>query len=537
MSDSPRSSDDAAEIVNEMNIEDDEDNGQGQGQGAQEAEGEVYIAYSSRWLMLATFSLCTLSNTSLWTSFAPTSTSSAIYFFGEGTADDISDSSKTLISMLALLFQILYPFGSLLSAMTTYNSGLRATVLRGSLLTAVGAFIRFLGVQYIDVGDTAYKVVFLGQSLCALGQPFFANIPGLLAANWFGLKERDTAVTIATLFIVVGNAYGQVLPPLMVTTADDGVTVNGMEALMLLQFIVAAAVCLICFFTFKSNAPTPPSESTAKRDRINDERRRLINVSSSSAELSLIDAASNNNNNNNISAANAAPGDSSLTAIKEELNIIFHDKQYLTLFVSFGFGLAIFNGLLTVSNEFLAPCGYSEDDAGNLAACLILAGLIGAGIAGFLMDKYHCYRELLKVGFAGAGIGSVIFCSQIYADNGTNLALAFAFLGFCMVPMLPVIIENSVECTYPHVSEEISAGVLFTAGNVIGVPVVFAMQGMINAQNGECGSFMSPLNLLIMITTLSCGPIVLTYQGEYKRLLQTSSNSNGNPGTEEGYVA
>ena len=89
-------------------------------------------------------------------------------------------------------------------------------------------------------------------------------------------------------------------------------------------------------------------------------------------------------------------------------------------------------------------------------------------------------------------------------------------LGFCMIPMLPVMIENSIECTYP-VSEELSAGILFTAGNVIGIPITLLMQYLID-QEESCGGFFTPVKVLLMVTAFVCGGFALQYNGQYKRL-------------------
>ena len=77
---------------------------------------------------------------------------------------------------------------------------------------------------------------------------------------------------------------------------------------------------------------------------------------------------------------------------------LFSNRHYVTLFCAFGFGLSLFNAILTVLSNILYPCGYTDDDAGNFAATLIGCGLLGAGFVGYLMDMYHCYRLLLKLG-------------------------------------------------------------------------------------------------------------------------------------------
>ena len=132
-----------------------------------------------------------------------------------------------------------------------------------------------------------YVLVFIGQSLSAIAQPCFVNSPGLLAANWFGQSERDVAVTVASLFAVVGNAVGQVLPPMMVNQHAEAVSpassgggvnpliVDGMKSLLLVQAVVAAAAYLLVFVFFKSHPPTPPSSSTAARDLAKQSARAL----------------------------------------------------------------------------------------------------------------------------------------------------------------------------------------------------------------------------------------------------------------------
>jgi len=91
-------------------------------------------------------------------------------------------------------------------------------------------------------------------------------------------------------------------------------------------------------------------------------------------------------------------------------------------------------------------------------------------------------------------------------------------LGVCMVPMLPVIIENAIECTYPA-SEELSTGLLFTAGNVIGIPITFLMQCLIDQQKDWTGSpWGRPVNLLIVGTGSLCSFVAFFYNGPYLRL-------------------
>jgi hypothetical protein len=61
----------------------------------------------------------------------------------------------------------------------------------------------------------------------------------------------------------------------------------------------------------------------------------------------------------------------------------------------------------------LAPCrhthSHSQDDAGIFGALIIGGGLLGAMIAGPVLDATHAYRPMLKIGAAIAGLGSIYF--------------------------------------------------------------------------------------------------------------------------------
>jgi branched-subunit amino acid transport protein len=51
----------------------------------------------------------------------------------------------------------------------------------------------------------------------------------------------------------------------------------------------------------------------------------------------------------------------------------------------------------------------SQDDAGLFGALIIGGGLLGAMIAGPVLDATHAYRPMLKIGAAIAGLGSIYF--------------------------------------------------------------------------------------------------------------------------------
>ena len=67
---------------------------------------------------------------------------------------------------------------------------------------------------------------------------------------------------------------------------------------------------------------------------------------------------------------------------------------------------------------------------------------------------------------------------MLYSDNIVGLSIAFCVLGLFILPMLPAVLENCAECTYP-VPEEFSTGLLFAGGNYFGIPFVFLTEYLI----------------------------------------------------------
>jgi hypothetical protein len=59
----------------------------------------------------------------------------------------------------------------------------------------------------------------------------------------------------------------------------------------------------------------------------------------------------------------------------------------------------------------------------------------------------------------------------------------FSPTGFFALPLLPVMMENCVECTYP-LPEELSIGILHNGANVLAVFFVFITQALLEEDGG-----------------------------------------------------
>jgi MFS transporter, FLVCR family, MFS-domain-containing protein 7 len=185
-------------------------------------DGRVkYQLYSTRWVALAIFCTLEMSNALLWVTFAPISDISEHYF-----GKDNFYSSITAINMLANVFLILYPVGTIAAVYTVKYYRPRKSLIFAGTLTVIGALLRVLATAFknnLEIG-TVYGLIILGQAFGAIAQPFFTNFAPALSGIWFSVDERDISTSIGAMCSPFGNAIGQLIPPLIVTESQN---ING----------------------------------------------------------------------------------------------------------------------------------------------------------------------------------------------------------------------------------------------------------------------------------------------------------------------
>lgn len=180
-----------------------------------------YRAYSYRWIILAIFCMLDMCNAILFVTFAPISNISKNYFGGS----DSSYGSSSAVNMLATMFLILYPVGTVIGLIFQKRYGLKHTLVFAGSINAFGALLRLLAAIYQnDLGDGGcYALMLLGQSIAALAYPIYVNLPAAIASTWFPVNERDMSTTVGAMFNPIGNAAGQVIPAFIVhQTAQAG---------------------------------------------------------------------------------------------------------------------------------------------------------------------------------------------------------------------------------------------------------------------------------------------------------------------------
>ena len=125
------------------------------------------------------------------------------------------------------------------------------------------------------------------------------------------------------------------------------------------------------------------------------------------------------------------------------------NKNFWVLFIAFSVYVAFFNAFSSLINQIVTPYGYSDDDGGIFAACLILAGIPGAAVSGVFVDKTKKYRLVLQVCAPVLALCYIGFIFAIRKDGFVGICIVCAILGIFSFALLPVALELGIECTYP----------------------------------------------------------------------------------------
>jgi hypothetical protein len=318
------------------------------------------------------------------------------------------------------------------------------------------------------------------------------------------------------MFSPIGNGLGVSLPALFVTQRPGG-SVHGMQVFMLAQVVVTAVPAVWAYFCLRSYPPLPPSQSTKERQVRRSGAKSGLRCLGVGADLSCGGRWRATRQALHRARHTEDSWRSSVDEVWREFRKLIGNRQYLIVLWSFGGGLAFFNALLTVISQLLQPCGYTEEESGTMGAIFLGAGLVAALLVGLLLDATHMYRPILKGGYLLAMGAALLFCFSQKEDSFGRLAVSFAVFGAVMLPLLPVSIENSVECTYP-IPEIYSSGLLLAAGNLIGIACTFTFSALIDGYHGACDNVVKPTNVLIMSLVAVVVLPIFAFQGEYARL-------------------
>jgi len=365
--------------------------------------------YGYRWVMLGAFMLVNVAMQMLWICFAPVTGPAASYYH-------VTDFE---IGLLAISFMLVYIPLALPASWAIDTYGFRKAVGFGAILMGVFAVLRGLYT-------TNYTVTLLFTIGIAAGQPFLLNSWTKLAALWFPMRERATAVGLAAMATFLGIVIGQVLTPYLVLQFNFG-------AMQLIYGIATAFATVVFLVLAREHPPTPASPSGS-------EERALM-----------------------------------LDGLKQ----ILRQRNFYYLAFGMFVGGGVFNGLATWVESIVRPKGVSITDAGLLGGIMLIGGIVGAVAIPALSDRFRKRKIILLVGFALAIPG--MFGVAFSADYAVLLA-SFFLVGLFTTGIGPVAYQYGAEITYP--APEGTSNGLFGLAGQLSVVMITAM-GWIDTQFGS----------------------------------------------------
>lgn len=416
-----------------------------------------YRVYPIRWIQLLIYFFGTFTNAMISMTYVPIVDQTSNYFH----------LTTTDVNLFAFLFLFLCVGGTIMTIFSFRTLSMRWTMIIGSLLN-LGVLIRF--VAFIDPSNSLSALI-VGQICPALAAPFFLNSTALFAARWFSPKQRDLATAIVSMANPLGSAIGSLIPSLIVNT-KEGTSKEFLNLFLIEHLLVALSTIIIIIF-FASEPPTPPSPSEEHHQSIH---------------------------------------------IRQDLRQLLSNKNYLLLLFGFSLGLALINAITSLLYQLIEPFGYSSNNAGIFGALILVTGLFNAFISGFIMDRTHAYRKILKSLLICASLAVIFFVIVLRQNQLYLLGISIGLMGFFLLPLLPVSFECAVECTYP-LSPEWSTGFLMCTGSILGGGFIFLLGYLVKLDPiVQSTIVLTPASLFILCTFLLSALSLFLYQGPYLRL-------------------
>lgn len=357
-----------------------------------------------RWWMLALYALGCMANQAMWIGFAPI----------EAEVMNTFGASSTWVNLLSLVFMIVYLPANFPASYAMDVLGCRHALIIGGTLQTVGALIRCVKPA---APGSAYLVM-AGQTLAALGQPFFTDMPPKIAVDWFPPYQRVMADTMASLSMPIGAALGFVLP-----------SAFGLQNMLYVHLVWTSAALLLILFCFNSSPSRPPSPESSHHH------------------------------------AGKSFG--------KELQAALCNGRLWCLICSFACSLGSFNTLSTLAAQLVGPFGFNSDAASAFGVACTVGGVVGAAVMSVIVGLTGKHKPVL----ATCCVNCVIFSALatltvVYLGNSsrgfTLLLVAFAGLGFSATPLMPISFEAAVVVGHPT-GEGTLAGLCMSGGQVLGI--------------------------------------------------------------------
>ena len=351
----------------------------------------------NKWLIIAGFSLLLGVNQFLWLTFATIVISTEAHF---GVNDFFAN-------LLTLMFPIVFVLLAIHSGKVLDNIGYKKIVSLAALLMLIGSIIRWLGADH-------YWLVFAGQLLIAIAQPYITNAINQATSDWFDKSQIATVTGVIMGGMFLATALGAFAPaPLIKAFGFSG---------MLLINVIITAVAVVGFLLVVAEKPKQQDSA-----------------------ISL-----------------------------HEIESLLKNKRLWFISLAVFIAMGYFNGLSNWIAPILAPRGIDEATAGIITAMLIVGGILGALLIPLLSDYLQKRRIFLILATL---IGASATYPLLYLTTGMTTLLFSFILGFSLLAGYPLLIAAAEDTVHASQAAK-AVAMLMMMGNLGGVIMVLLMQGV-----------------------------------------------------------
>ena len=351
----------------------------------------------NKWLIIAGFSLLLGVNQFLWLTFATIVISTEAHF----------GVNEFFANLLTLMFPIVFVLLAIHSGKVLDNIGYKKIVSLAALLMLIGSIIRWLGADH-------YWLVFAGQLLIAIAQPYITNAINQVTSDWFDKSQIATVTGVIMGGMFLATALGAFAPaPLIEAFGFSG---------MLLINVIITAVAVVGFLLVVAEKPKQQDSA-----------------------ISL-----------------------------HEIESLLKNKRLWFISLAVFIAMGYFNGLSNWIAPILAPRGIDEATAGIITAMLIVGGILGALLIPLLSDYLQKRRIFLILATL---IGASATYPLLYLTTGTTTLLLSFILGFFLLAGYPLLIAAAEDTVHASQAAK-AVAMLMMMGNLGGVMMVLLMQGV-----------------------------------------------------------
>ncbi|XP_011878929.1 PREDICTED: feline leukemia virus subgroup C receptor-related protein 2-like [Vollenhovia emeryi] len=384
--------------------------------------------YKKRWLMLVIYMIYAGANSSQWIEYSIITNIVTRYY---GVSSLMVD--WTSMSFMALYAAFIFP-----ASYMTDRCGLRWTLIVGTSLNCLGAWVKTFSVQ-----PDRFHIVFIGHSIVALAQTMLLPLPGRVAAQWFPSTEHSTATSLGIFGNQLGVSLGFLLGPMIVKNHENLDDIGkDLSRLCRIVAIVGTIAFALVLILFQNEPKLPPSETRALQ--------KMSRTKKSEEFVAPIKRLSKN-------------------------------KNFIMLCNSYGLNVGVLNAVGTLLNQiFLAHFENGEEDAGRIGLAIILTGMAGSVSFGIILDKTHKFKETAVTVYFLTLCGQILFAVFTCIGIKWMVYVSAIFLGFFMSGYLALGYDLCTEFTYPE-SENIPAGFLNITTSIYGIILITIFGLLLNA--------------------------------------------------------